>query len=408
MAAGLLHGAGAQAEGQGHFAGFGSLAFSHDDGRDIALLRDTSQPVSEGRDSSLRSDSILGLQAGYRFSPVFEVASQVVLRHRVDYKPKSVIELAYAAWHPSERLDVRVGRVGLDVFMLSDYRSVGYAQPWVRPPREFYGWIPLHSIDGADAAWKFEAGGMRWTAKAQVGRSSVRVPLDDEEDFVFRADRLRDFTLHAERGAWQFKLGHLAFRLGSEPAFGPLRAALNSVAAGPFGPISDEAASLAGDVELKGTDVRYTSLGAAYDDGRWQIQGELARVSADSKVMPTGTAAYVSAAYRIGAFTPYAVVARFRPERDGRKRINDWSGLGAAGVELQTQAVAAFNNYRIDQRTLSLGMRWDFASRAALKMQWDRSFMKARGYGLWQVNNLVSGEQKRKVDVLTLSLDFVF
>jgi hypothetical protein len=339
---------------------------------------------------------------------VFEVASQVVLRHRVDYKPKSVIELAYAAWYPNENLDVRVGRVGMDVFMLSDYRSVGYAQPWVRPPREFYGWIPLHAIDGADAAWKFEAGGMRWTAKAQLGRSSVRIPLDDDNDFVFRADRFRDVTLHAERGAWQFKLGHSAFRMGSEPAFGPLRSALGDVAGLPLGPVSDEAASLAGDVELKGADIRYFSLGAAYDDGRWQIQSELARVSADSKVLPSGTAAYVSAAYRIGLLTPYAVVARFRPERAAREPRNDWSALGPAGPGLQSQAVAAFNNFRIDQRTVSLGTRWDFDSRAALKMQWDRSIMKARGYGLWQVNNLVSGDRKRKVDVLTLSLDFVF
>ena len=35
-----------------HFSGFGSVALSHDDGRGIALLRDTGQPVPETRDTS--------------------------------------------------------------------------------------------------------------------------------------------------------------------------------------------------------------------------------------------------------------------------------------------------------------------------------------------------------------------
>lgn len=390
-----------------HFSGFGSVALSHDDSRGIALLRDTGQPVSENRDTSWRSDSVLGLKGGWRLSPTLELAGQVVLRHRVDAKPRSIIEGAHLTWHPSERVDVRVGRMGLDVFMLSDYRSVGYAQPWVRPPREFYGWIPMHTLDGADVAWKFDHGATRWTARLQLGANRTEVPLTADDHFSFRAKRMRALTLHAERDAWQFKLGHSVFRAGSEPPpFVPLRNALAGVAGGGFGPVSAEAASLRAGLALKDIDIHYSTLGAAYDDGRWLIQGELARVRSDSEVIATGTAAYVSVGRRFGPLTPYVVLVRFRPSNGAREPLNDWSGLGAS--ELQTQAVASYNNFRVDQRTLSLGMRWDFDSRAALTMQWDRSRIAARGFGLWQVDNLVSGERRRTVDVLTLSLDFVF
>lgn len=393
-----------------HFSGFGSVAVSHDDSREIALVRDTGQQVSEHRDTSWRSDSILGLKGGLHLSPRLELAAQVVLRDRVDSRPRSIIEGAHLNWHPSDRFDVRVGRMGLDVFMLSDYRSVGYAQPWVRPPREFYGWIPMHTLDGVDAAWKFDHGATRWTARLQLGANRNEVPLTADDHFTFRAKRLRALSLHAERDAWQFKLGHMVFRAGSEPeAFVPVRNALSGLAAAGFGPISAEAESLRDGVALKGIDIHYSTLGAAYDDGRWLIQGELARVRSDSEVIATGTAAYLSVGRRVGPFTPYVMLARFRPSNDGREPLNDWSVLPVPGAsQLQTVAVAAYNNLRVDQRTLSLGMRWDFASRAALTMQWDRSHIAARGFGLWQVDNLVSGDRKRSVDVMTLSLDFVF
>lgn len=398
----------AHADGKGHVSGFGSFAFSRDDARDVGMMRDNTQPVSAGTDGSFRSDSILGLQAGYRFSPSLEVVSQVVLRHRVDSKPRSLIDWAYVAWRPVENIDLRVGRVGLDVFMLSDYRSVGYAQPWIRPPREFYGRIPTHSIDGLDAAWRFDAAGMRWTTKVQFGRSDSKLPLRDDDYYTLRIRRFHDLTLHAERNDWQFKLGYAGFRIANEPDIRPLRSALDGIAAGPPGAVSSEASALNGDLWLKGAKVRYLSLGAAYDDGRWQIQGEMSRVTGDSKVIATGTGAYLSVGYRVGSVTPYAVIAGFRPQRDERRAINDWSGLGPGGPVVQNGAVAALNATRIDQRTLSLGMRWDFASRAALKMQWDRSIVENHGYGLWEVRDQAGAGRKRSIDVLSVSLDFTF
>ena len=46
---------------------------------------------------------------------------------------------------------MRVGRVGLPVFMISDYRNVGYANTMLRPPAEMYSQVPINSIDGVDA-----------------------------------------------------------------------------------------------------------------------------------------------------------------------------------------------------------------------------------------------------------------
>jgi len=113
-------------------------------------------------------------------------------------------------------------------------------------------------------------------------------------------------------------------------------------------------------------------------------------------------------ARRIGAFTPYVSLARFHPSRDARKAANDWAALGADADLLQRRVLAAYNTFRIDPRTLTLGVRWDFADQAALKLQWDRSHVKGHGYGLWQVDNVVGGNEGRRIDVLSISMDFVF
>lgn len=391
-------------------SGFGTLGYSHE-GRDrIGFMRNATQPVSEHNNASFVSDSSLGLQLNYTPSPQFEAVVQMVARDKHRTSLGNSVEWAFAAWHPNEAVDLRVGRMGLDVFLLSDYRSLGFSQPWVRPPTEFYSWIPFFSVNGIDAAYNFRAGDTRWRIKAQAGNSASDIPLDATNSFRFKADKIRDLTVQAEHGAWQFKAGHMVFTADSQPDnFAQARAGLTNIATGaPFPAVRSEAANLNDGFWLRGATVRYSSIGTAYDDGTWLLQGEFARISSDSRMLPSGKTAYATLGRRFGSFTPYIGLARFKPDEDATMAANNWSLLGPSAVALQTSSVAAYNNFRIDQRTTTLGLRWDLDSRTALKVQWDRSRMGARGYGLWQVNNLVDGGNSQHVDLFSVSVDFVF
>ncbi|HWU84542.1 MAG TPA: hypothetical protein VN028_04325 [Rhodocyclaceae bacterium] len=391
-------------------SGFGTLGYSHDNRERMGFVRNTTQPASEDRNGTFLSDSVLGLQLNYTPSPQFEAVVQAVARDKQNTSLGNSLEWAFLAWHPNEAVDLRVGRMGPDIFLLSDYRNLGFAQPWVRPPTEFYGWIPLFSVNGIDAAYNFDAGDTRWRIKTQLGNSNTDIPLDASHAFNFKAKNIRNLTLQAEHGPWQFKAGYSIFTAGSNPGtLAPIANGLTSVAgASPIPAITAEANALNADLQVSGATVRYRSVGAAYDDGTWLLQGEAARIGSDSRLMPAGDTAYVTLGRRIGSFTPYVGLARFKPERDAVTGTNDWSLLGTDAVSAQTAAVAAYNNFRIDQRTVTLGLRWDFDSRTALKLQWDRSRVGARGYGLWQVNNLVDGTASQHVDLISVSLDFVF
>ena len=143
----------AQSTGGLRFSGYGTLGYVQDNRNDIVAIRDVSQrPDSNMGSGTWQRDSRLGIQAEYRVSPVVDLVAQAVFRDQVSTHATHVIELAYAGFKPTPQLDVRVGRVGYDAFLMSDIRNVGYAYPWVRPFTEYYGWIPLFSVDGADIA----------------------------------------------------------------------------------------------------------------------------------------------------------------------------------------------------------------------------------------------------------------
>ncbi len=53
---------------------------------------------------------------------------------------------------------MRLGRLPLPVFLVSDFRQVGYANTWIRPPIEVYGQVPLDNVDGLDVLYNGERG----------------------------------------------------------------------------------------------------------------------------------------------------------------------------------------------------------------------------------------------------------
>ena len=75
----------------------------------------------------------------------------LISEQRLDntYRPR--VEWANLKYQVTPELALRVGRIALPMFLTADYRKVGYAYPWVRPPVEGYGSLPISSSDGVDA-----------------------------------------------------------------------------------------------------------------------------------------------------------------------------------------------------------------------------------------------------------------
>lgn len=386
------------------FSGYGTVARSWDDGERVAPIRDISQRPADGHETGPSGllDSRFGAQAALRFDSRFEAVVQAVWRDQVADSLDSKVELAYVQAQ-GDGIKGRIGRVGYDAFLMSDHRNLGYAYAWVRPPTEFYGWVPIYSLDGADLTAEIPAREGSWRIRGQLGNTRTKIPMGDET-FDFKTDVLGSLTLSREAGPWRLKAGWSTFRIASEAGpLAPLHANLDLVSAAGLPGISAEAAMLRRETAFAKARITYLTLGAAYDDGRWSCQLELGRSTSDPGIVPQSDSGYLAIGRRFGAYTPFVVVSASRPHRSPAQPLNDWGGFNV----LRDQGYFALNGTRADQRTYSTGLRWDFSRRAAAKVQWDHVRVEPDGYALW-FRSLDTNPKASEINLLTLGVDFVF
>ncbi len=388
-------------------SGFGTLGYSWDDRKDLAAIRDFTQRPADGQNTgpSWRLDSRLGFQMAYRFSSRVEGVFQAVARDQITNKLSSAIDLAHVDFQLAPESSLRLGRIGYGPFLMSDHRNLGYAYPWVRPPREFYSWIPIFAFDGGELVQDFIFDDSRWRFRAQLGRSSFDIPMGNDT-FDFKADQLWSLSLSHQVGAWQLKAGLSGFHSTKEASpLNQLHSGLEQIATLNIAGISNEAACLRQETSFKDVRIRYYTLGAAYDDGRWLLQGELGYSTTTNAIAPSSRTGYLALGRRLGDFTPFAMISASRPDKSALSPTNNWSAIGQADFQNTVYRVA--NSTRQDQETLSLGTRWDFNSRAALKMQWDHSRIHPQGYSLW-FRSPESNLRTTDVNLFSVNLDFVF
>jgi hypothetical protein len=391
-------------------SGFGTLGYAYDNKPDIAPARDINQLPKNGYATApgWLVDSRLGVQLEYGVNQNIDLVGQLVLRDQFRADFDSSTELAYVSIRPQPQLDIRVGRINYDAFMMSDYRNVGYAYPWVRPPREFYGWTPIFSVNGIDGAYSiltddFLADDARWRIKAQAGSSGYSAPLGGKNGgYDFKTDNLTALSVTRQSGSWRLKAAHSRYTKGGEiPLFTPLYQGLDSVVAAGIPLVSAEAADLRKNIAIEAK-ISYSTLGAAYDDGTWLVQGELGYSTSTVNAAQHGRMGYLSLGRRLGDWTPFVMLAAAVPDNDIRYATANW---GAYNAKLRDPALNIINGTRIEQNTLSIGTRWDFSRQTALKLQWDRTTIQPSGFGLWW---RAPGSPTSRIDLLTATLDFMF
>lgn len=394
--------------------GFGTLGVAHASAPEgWGLRRAFNQPSNHGG-TRMDVDSRLGLQANYALTPQFELVGQVILKRLVT--SNSQLEWAFAAWRPRSDLTVRLGRTSTDIFLASEYRSVGFAYPWVRPNVDTYGPLPLYSIDGVDVAWHRDVDGARWRVHAFAGQGSTDVPGVLSSSLKFEARNALGVTLSREAGPFQWRATAARFKGRIVPSSASRTAqalaALDAVASLPL-PIAAEAAGLKAQIQdnLTLQPMTYLAMGAAYDDGVWLASAEWVRAISDANYLH-GHFGYVSVGRRFGDLAVYAMAGRgsngsvTRVPAGWDTQLAPIIGPQAAqqAQGQATQAHVETNSAMLRQRSLSLGLRWDVHPRAALKLQFDRFVVGRDGSMLW-AHGVGDGG---RTHVTSLALDFVF
>lgn len=406
------------ADGQLRLSGFGTVGVSRTN-NDQAYFNYPGQGEGADRSASFNPDTKLGLQGTYKVTDTISATAQLLTKYRAtgDYKPE--FEWAFAKWQATPSATVRLGRIGAPFFMISDYRDVGYANTPVRPPLDVYGQVPVSYTDGGDASYQATVGSATLTSTLWGGQtkakyaSALRSSGAEVDPVLVKIRNQIGLNFQAEfDGGYTLRLGHSQGKLSVETSsLTALRSGLSGVLAGGLGAGPQALANqMLGDVTTTGQKASFTGLGASMDRDNIVLATEYTWRRIDKGVVADTTGWYVLGGYRLGTVLPYVVVSRLTVDELNTGLNPQASALGAA----YRGAQGLINVGKVAQNTLSVGTRWDFRRGMALKAQFDRVNKPSGGNGLF-LNpdaSTASGQDffnnKKKVNVLSLAVDFVF
>ena len=352
-----LSGAGARAADSGafdySFNGFGTAGVVHSSETRADFTTNFKQPAGAGATHawSLTPDSKLGVQLSGTYLERLSAVVQVVSQYQSDGTYKPQLEWANLKYQVTADADLRAGRIALPTFLYSDSVNVGYALPYIRIPLEIYFQLPITNSDGFDGSYRFHVGGTTTTVQAFVGRFDSSVPQG-----YYNAHKLHGVAATLEDDALTVHLSYQELRYDFAQ----------------------------GGIELDTNDRQsLLSLGASYDPGKWYVHGEWVRAPDDQLGVYCG--GYLFGGYRVDKLTAYLGYARIYGTRPGSYDIDSI----------------------IDQRTSTLGLRWDLARHVDAKLQLDHTVLHG-GLDSSFINQQPGFNPTGSVNILSLAVDFVW
>ena len=382
-------------------SGFGTLGAVHSSERNADYTNTIFQLKGAGFTEpwSLAVDSRVGLQINANLSRQWSGVLQIISEQRYDGSFRPAIEWANLTYQATPDLRMRVGRIALPGTLSSDYRKVGYAIPWIRPPRDVYSLTPVTNNDGIDLRYRSHFGETTNTLQAYYGQKDLKTTYQNGEPL--RGREAIGVTDTVEMDAVTLRASYQQGRLtmpASKPFFDQLRQ---------FGAAG---VALADQYDFENKPYRVLSFGVNYDPGRWFLTSEWERIQTHSW-SGDGTGWFVGGGMRLGHFTPYLTYSRARLDSPSSD-----PGLPTAGLPLPYALVALranavlnslLGNFIPNDRTIALGTRWDFASNAALKFQYEHISVGNGSNGTFRrpQPDFKTGSQ---ANLISVALDVVF
>lgn len=411
-------------DGNFRLSGFGTVAVSRTT-VDDAMFNYPGQGGGATRHASLNPDSKVALQGAYSFSSSVSATAQVLMKYDAEGQYIPDTQWLFAKWQATPNWVVRAGRMGAPFFMVSDSRDVGYAMLTVRPPLDVYGQVPVSQFEGVDTSYQLAVGPASITTTLWSGSAAA--------DFTAAAiippnrvilKKLVGLNLVADIGSGlTVRAGHVQSRMTVKSPLADqvvaasndatLRTGLQSLSPSTL----DQIDGALGVVEPDSVRATFSGVGLSYEEDNWVGSFEYTKRKTASYIAKT-TGWYAALGYRVRAFTPYVGWSRLKSSQQEVNPIQiiatASAGLNDAVQQLSGGVDALLNSQRQSQRTTTLGARWDLATGVALKAQFDQIKKPKDSNGLFlnpdptNVTGMAFLSGKRVINVLTLSMDFVY
>lgn len=381
-------GAGAHAE-EGSavtVSGFGSAALTMTDTDEAEYAR-PNQAAGVRKHPRPGVDSNFGIQATAKWSDTVSFTAQGLVRKWATDQYGAELAWAYAKFRVSDDITLRAGRVGLPVYLISDFRNVGYANTMLRPPAEVYRQVSLDSVDGGDIMYQHSFDDTTVTAQFAVGNGRTRSP----GNYAIEFRPATALHLVVENGPFSWRLGRAdaTFSVVDNTGLNALTSTLRAVGLN----------AIANDLKLNDIQGSFTSLGMTMDYKNVLLQTEYARRKTESRLVMDTSSWYAMLGYRVGKFTPYYLYGDVRQDS-----LRGYAGLPASGPLAPLGAAVNGAVKGALQSTNAVGVRWDFYRSMALKVQVDHIAPRDGAGAFINASPAFTGP----VNVYAAALDFVF
>jgi hypothetical protein len=336
-------------------SGFGTAALTATNTDDAEFIRPNQ---AAGATTSARTgvDSNFGIQATAKFSDNLSATAQgLVRKNGANDAYGAELAWAFLKYKLNDDFAFRIGRIALPIYMISDFRNVGYANTMIRPPAEVYRQVNSGGVEGADVLYQHSFDDTTLTAQFAVGQGKTYSPGNSYVEFHPAT------SLHVivENGPFTFRLGRADanFDLSNNPNLEGLVASLRKFG---FNTVADTF----GYKDVKGS---FTSVGFGLDYKSFLVQSEYAKRKTATRAVMNTSSYYAMFGYRMDKFTPYYYHGKI--DQDSPRNFPEMPTTGplaalSAGANAVSKAAL--------QSTNAVGVRWDFAKSAALKVQMDR------------------------------------
>ena len=156
-------------------------------------------------DWTFSDETVAGLQIDVKPSDDLSMSMQLKaggLEENVD------LEWGYLEYAFAPDLKVRAGRLRAPGFMLSEYRDVGYAYPWVQVPNEVYGWLPFNRFEGLDLRYWMSPGEVDLRVSTYLGSASDQKLRIGNLEYADQKTQFASLDLHMVYDIYTVRAGY--------------------------------------------------------------------------------------------------------------------------------------------------------------------------------------------------------
>ncbi len=350
------------------FSGFASIGIGKLNRDDLAFM-------DYDGDWSAESDSVLGVQLTVPLTERAGITTQVVSKgfsydSKNSFEPE--LEWMFASYQIGSSLRARVGRLRAPHYFFSETLDVGYTYPWARPPVDVYAFLlePFSSLDGADLQAHFSFGDAEMETQLFAGSMEGNFRDNEVDVPLIWGGNAKLFV-----GSIAARYAYSRIRADIfNPAAQPLIDALNGLAMQLSDPLYQR---MAEQLVLDDAQSDYHAIGAQWDLGAWTVLYEHYALNPPAEGYANKSLGwYVSLVYQYERVSPYLVLGGYRNWYNGR--ISEFVEQSYASVpegsspeidQVRAQLMGVVDQFRVEERTFTTGVRWDYADNMALKLE---------------------------------------